>query len=197
MASRWICLGIVLTVTCSAWAEPEAQTRFLVTERQVTQSLLERGITADESQVTILASVISTERDPGLEVLAVIPSGIRRDRSGGEPEMLVKVGCRRPGSCLPFYVVVKGATGDAGGAEKPTHPVPTLVIAKGGPSARETMRAGTHAVLIMNDRRMRIQIPVISLETGKAGETIHVASPDRKQVYEGEVVDGTLLWRKF
>jgi flagella basal body P-ring formation protein FlgA len=59
------------------------------------------------------------------------------------------------------------------------------------------MRAGTHAVLIMNDRRMRIQIPVISLETGKAGETIHVASPDRKQVYEGEVVDGTLLWRKF
>ena len=60
-----------------------------------------------------------------------------------------------------------------------------------------TMRAGTHATLVMDDNRSHIQVAVISLENGIAGHRIHVASPDHKQIYVGEVVNANLLRGSF
>jgi flagella basal body P-ring formation protein FlgA len=59
------------------------------------------------------------------------------------------------------------------------------------------MRAGTHATLMMDDQRSQIQIAVISLENGMVGHRIHVASPDHKQTYVGEVVNARLLRGSF
>ena len=42
-----------------------------------------------------------------------------------------------------------------------------------------------------------IQVAVISLENGVAGKWIRVASPDRKQVYVGEVVSANELRGNF
>jgi hypothetical protein len=60
-----------------------------------------------------------------------------------------------------------------------------------------TMRAGTHATLVMDDNRSHIQVAVISLENGLVGHRIHVASPDHKQTYVGEVVNARLLRGSF
>jgi hypothetical protein len=38
---------------------------------------------------------------------------------------------------------------------------------------------------------------VITLQGGKAGDRIRVASPDHKQIYVAEVVDGSLLKRSY
>jgi flagella basal body P-ring formation protein FlgA len=60
-----------------------------------------------------------------------------------------------------------------------------------------TMRAGTHATMLMDDDRSHIQIAVISLENGVAGHSIRVTSPDHKQVYVAEVVNASLLRKSY
>jgi flagella basal body P-ring formation protein FlgA len=60
-----------------------------------------------------------------------------------------------------------------------------------------TMRAGTHATMLMDDDRSHIQIAVISLENGIAGHSIRVTSPDHKQVYVAEVVNASLLRKSY
>jgi flagella basal body P-ring formation protein FlgA len=60
-----------------------------------------------------------------------------------------------------------------------------------------TMRAGTHATLVMDDDRSHIQVAVITLENGIVGHRIHVASPDHRQTYVGEVVNERLLRGSF
>ena len=65
------------------------------------------------------------------------------------------------------------------------------------PKSEITMRAGTHATLVMDDDRSHIQVAVISLENGMAGHRIRVSSPDHKQVYFGEVVNARLLRGSF
>jgi hypothetical protein len=49
----------------------------------------------------------------------------------------------------------------------------------------------------MDDDRAHIQVAVISLESGIAGHTIRVATPDHKQIYRGEIVSANLLKRSF
>ena len=60
-----------------------------------------------------------------------------------------------------------------------------------------TMKAGTHATLMLDDQRSHIQVAVVSLENGIVGHRIHVASPDHKQTYVGEVVNARLLKGSF
>jgi len=52
-------------------------------------------------------------------------------------------------------------------------------------------------MLEMDDNRSHIQVSVISLENGNAGDKIRVSSPDRKQVYTAEVIDANLLKRSY
>jgi flagella basal body P-ring formation protein FlgA len=60
-----------------------------------------------------------------------------------------------------------------------------------------TIRSGAHATLVMDEERAHIEVAVISLENGMAGQKIRVASPNHKQVYVAEVVSANLLKRSF
>jgi len=60
-------------------------------------------------------------------------------------------------------------------------------------SLQNVIRGGDHATLILESPDSRMRLPVICLQSGVLGQRIRVASPDRKQYYEAEIVSPGML----
>ena len=179
------------------WGQSQLQDRFALTAGQVARALSAGGIQTTEEQVSLLTRVVATESSPALDVLSVEPLGKQSMAEHSPARSRVRLGCHLPGKCLPFYAIVSGLEPPAG--SRPLAPARSAGINNPVSKANMdiTMRAGTHATLVMDDNRSHIQVAVISLENGIAGHRIHVASPDHKQVYVGEVVNANLLRGSF
>jgi hypothetical protein len=185
------------SMSLAGWEQLHAQKRFVLTTRQVAQSLSSSGIRIEEDQVSLLAKVVATDPNPALDILSVAPLDVRSAAEYPEARSRVKMVCHQPTACLPFYVLVRfpkdAAEHEAGVSAAPTTSGSELLK----PKELITMRAGTHAMMVMDDGRSHIQVSVISLENGIAGHKIRVASPDHKQIYVAEVVGANLLKRSF
>jgi len=195
MTGRWIVASLLAALSMSGWGQ--SHDGFSITAGHVAATLSARGISMTGKQVSMLARVVASEPNPLLDVLSVGPLSDLGSGARAEARSSVKMACRVPEECLPFYVLVtwvRGADGDGTKAAAATAPARSSAF---NPIEAITMRAGTRATLVMDDNRARIQVAVISLENGIAGHKIHVASPDHKQIYVGEVVSANLLKRSF
>jgi hypothetical protein len=141
--------------------------------------------------------VVATEPEPALDVLSV--EVLMQGPSAGHSALRsrVKLACRIPAECLPFYAIVTSPQMTVGSVAVTPGASPAFKNASSSATGEITMKAGTHALLIMDDERSHIQVAVVSLENGMVGHRIHVASPDHKQTYVGEVVNASLLKGSF
>jgi hypothetical protein len=142
----------------------------------------------------LLAKVVAKEPAPVLEVLSLEPVGDRTQQSHFESRFLVKLGCRLPGACLPFYSIVSRPEAPVDGISGEVRVIGNTALKS---NAAIVIHAGAHAKLVMDDARSHVEVSVVSLENGMAGHRIHVASPDHKQIYTAEVVNANLLRRSF
>jgi hypothetical protein len=187
----------IVTSSLYGWGQSPPKRCFALTAQQVARTLTDKGIQASAQQVSLLAKVVATEPNPALDVLSAEPLG---DWSAGqiaETSFRVKMACHQQGKCLPFYAVVRWPQGAAGGAANSSgafRPFGDLILKQNGAF---TIRSGSHATLVMDEERAHIEVAVVSLENGMAGQKIRVASPDHKQVYVAEVVSANLLKRSF
>jgi hypothetical protein len=194
MSIRWIVVVGIIAISMPQWGH--AQERFALTTHQVAQTLADRGIQVGETQVSMVANVVATEPSPKLDILSVqqFPAPYAEHT---EARSWVKLVCHLPGRCLPFYVIVSTPQGQI---ERSPEESPAA-YSKGNilfePKSEIAMQAGTHATLILDDHRSQIQVAVVSLQKGTAGQRIRVASPDHKHVYMAEVVSASLLKGSF
>ena len=191
MRARWLLLLLMAATGLPGWGQSQLQERFALTAGQVAQALSGRGIPTTGEQVTLLARVVATHPHPVLDILSVDPSSQAQQAPHSPAQSRVKLACHLPGECLPFYAIVSSSKSTARPAAN-TSDLSTL-----NSRSEITMRAGTHATLVIDDDRSHIQVAVISLENGMAGHRIRVSSPDHKQVYFGEVVSASLLKASF
>ena len=198
MTARWTTVLLLVAMTLPGWGQSPPQVGFAITTGQIVEALSQRGIQISERQISMAASVIANQAHPALDLLSVEhPPGNVASATGSEPRYWVKLSCHLPGACLPFYAVVNW----------PAHAAPTATTVTAVPTAIETvmsksnamitMRAGTHAILVMDDDRSQIKVSVISLENGIVGHRIRVESADHKQFYSAEVVSANLLKGSF
>jgi hypothetical protein len=197
MTVRWIPVLFIAATSLYGWGQSQPKQRFALTVQQIAQTLSEKGIQTSDQQVTILAKVVATDPNPALDVLSV---ELLDDRSAGqvaEARFRVKMTCHLSSRCLPFYAVVRWPVGADEHTGNPSGGIrlPGNLILKQNDSF--TIRSGAHATLVMDDERAHIEVAVISLEDGMAGQKIRVASPNHKQVYVAEVVSANLLKRRF
>jgi len=196
MTARWIATWLVAAMGLPGWGQSQPPQRFALTAHQVAQALSGSGVQIADEQISLLAKVVATEANPALDVLSVEPLGDQQ-AVHAETRSRVKLGCHLPGKCLPFYAMVIWPDGMPG-REASAH----LASSVSGsdvlkPNGAFTIRAGTHATMVMDDGRSHIQVAVVTLENGMAGHQIRVASPDHKQTYIAEVVSANLLRRSF
>jgi hypothetical protein len=195
MKAAWVSPFLILVLFGRAGGQSAPLPHFPLTVSQVARALSERGVQTEDKQVSLPAAVVATRPDPALDVMAIEKLG---SAEPGEHQLIrsrVKLACHIADECLPFYAVVTWAEGTAWVATMApsTSSIPKTQPANSG----VLMPAGAHAMLVMDDQRSHIQIAVITLENGIAGQKIRVVSQDHKQFYVGEVVSSTLLKGSF
>jgi hypothetical protein len=193
MTAKSIAMLAAAAMSIAGWSQSLPQDRFVITADQVARAVSSGGIEVTAEQVSLLANVVSTEPSPVLDVLSAMPLNNRWSGGNSGSHFYVKLACHIPGECLPFYAVVSWPTEPQGR----TTITSNTFIAASKPNAAISMRAGAHAILVMDDGRAHIQIAVISLENGIVGHNIRVATPDHKQTYVAEVANEILLRKSF
>jgi hypothetical protein len=196
MGTRWGAGLLTMAMSLFLFGRAQSKDSYPLTSELVARTLSERGAPLTEGQVTLLANVVSTAPNPSLDVLAVTPLVNQWPGMSSEGRSLLRLACHQAGQCLPFYAVVIWTMPAIVGKQSmsPSAGAPNVALKAAN---AVTMRAGTHATLIMDSDRSHIQVAVITLENGAVGRRIRVTSPDRKQIYTGEVVSATLLKGSF
>jgi hypothetical protein len=192
MTARWIPFVLLAVLGAARPALPQVQEHFAVSAAQVALAVSASGMPIAADHVSLLTRVVATEPEPALDVLSVETlGGGSPDPSG--PRLRIKLACHVAGECLPFYAIVSSPLSPTVRARALPPPSGTVWTTRN----QITMKAGTHATLILNDQRSQIEVAVVSLENGIAGHRIHVASLDHKQTYIAEVVNEHLLKGSF
>jgi hypothetical protein len=196
MRARLIEILLAATVALPCMGQTQPQSHFAVTAQQVARVLSDRGMPVTGDRVSLLANVVASEPHPVIDILSVKPWANEASGPMAAPRSLVKLACRSTDVCLPFYAVVTcpDVPAKAVPAKSVSFPVSTGVARS---AFNSVMRAGTMAILNLEDKRSHIQLRVISLQNGNPGDRIRVATPDRKQFFVAEVVSAYLLKRSY
>jgi hypothetical protein len=196
MRARWIPVLLMATMAIPGLGRAQSQSRFRLTPQQVASVLTEKGI-ATTGEISLPATVVANVPSPVLDVVSIEPIAKGQPAQYASARFSVRLACRQPGACLPFYATVTMAEPTLSAAANPSSQARAAGKMMLNEKSDITMPAGTHATLVMDDHRSHIELEVISLENGMAGDRIRVAGPNRKQIYVGEVVNGNLLRGTF
>jgi hypothetical protein len=169
----------LLCVCILSYANAQTHARVPISRELVAEAVRSAGTEIAPEQVQLLSNV-TVRAGATLRVAKVVaaPSG----------KLLAKVACKDPRECLPFYVLIDASKDGLRGANNPQ-----LKNLLGKPKERPLVARGQPVTLIIDRTDSRITLSVICLEGGMPGQTIRVASPDRRRIYTAEVVNGTLV----
>lgn len=173
-----ISLVALCTAACAATVATADSGRVAVSREQIADAMQSAGLTAAPAQLQLLSNVTSL---PGAKLR------VAKVTKQSSETALAELSCaaRR---CLPFYVLVHDTQLEHNHAAFPRS-------STNGTSAavRPLIVRGTPVTLLMEGANSRIILPVVSLEGGRQGEIIKVASPDRKRTYRAEIVSNTTV----
>ena len=173
-----VLLSLALAVPAGA-----APSSTAITAEQVASAISSAGTKTTPAQVTLLSDVVATTPTPRLKVESI--------ERWGDQRIKVRLNCIQADQCLPFFVAVQWSQAQAVPPESAD--VSSAAGPRAMPGSRFVLHAGSPAILILEGEHIHIQTPVICLESGAPGQTIHVASKDRKLTYTVQVIDGTAV----
>jgi hypothetical protein len=171
--------NILLVVVCAAAALPAlaAAPQYRITVEQVAAAVSGAGIQATPEKVSLLSDVTATVPQPLLKVKSIEPAG--SDRT------IARVECADSTQCLPFFVSLQVGPGTLGSTVLPG--------AQTSRASATLVRSGQRAILLLEGAHLQITLPVICLENGAVGQTIHLSSLDRRLFYTAQVASDGLL----
>jgi hypothetical protein len=186
MKSKALTILITATLVTTASAQLRPKHRFTLNSYRLAQAIVkalsQQGIEADPTHIALLGNVIATDPSPSFKIVSIRPQL-------STTHTAIELACLRPTTCLPFYALVDTPTSIA---------KPSLVLTS-TPTTKPpiVMRTGTSALLLMDDGREHLQISVISMESGPAGRTIRVRTPDHRRIYSAQILNANTLEARF
>lgn len=151
------------------------------------------------AELKIPADLVSSEKDPELEVTSV-----RRDAFSHD--LLIHLRCRRREVCGSFLVLAPSASSTAellsqnfSAAAFPSglRPPRQAVTRRSRNSAPPLVEPGKSAVLVLQGEGMRITVPVICLQRGSLAQQVAVRDAQTRKILQAKVVGPGQLWSAF
>lgn len=177
-------LMVLLTGGTLYGQNPSQQQRVTLTPAMVASALSQQGleVVADQLEMPARLSAMGTPELQVIRAELVAPKMLR-----------IRLACRQTAQCLPFLVLVH-LEANAPDLLK----LATLTEASSRqvpPSTLNSNRllAGQQVILVMEDKHMRISLPVIAIDSGAHGADVRVASLDHKQSYRATVESAALV----
>ena len=155
-----------------------------IATEQIAAALSSAGMNATPDQVVLLSRVVATTSAPKLKVESA--------ELWSDHRIKVRLSCVKQEECLPFFVAVRGGQSQAALPVIADSSSAAILQAKPDSNA-PVMRVGRHATLLLEGGHIHIQLTVICLQNGAIGQTIRVASLDRKQTYVAQVDGNSTL----
>jgi hypothetical protein len=182
MLHRRIAAMVVLWVAATFPAASQSN-RFSITRDQVANAIDGAGMRVSAGQVTLLSNMVSAAANPALKVESI--------EKWGNGKIRVRLECANPGECLPFIVAVPLS----GAAQERLALSPQLepVSFSAKPREPDTIRAGSTAVLFLEGPHLHIQMSVVCLENGSIGQSIRVATRDRRLTFMAQILSDSTL----
>jgi hypothetical protein len=182
MLHRRIAAMVVVWVAASLPAASQSN-RFSITREQVANAIDAAGVQVSAGQVTLLSNIVSASFNPALKVESI--------EKWSDRKIMVRLECATPGECLPFIVTVPLS----GAAQERLALSPQLkpVSFSAKPREPDTIRAGSTAVLFLEGPHLHIQMSVVCLENGSIGQSIRVATRDRRLTFMAEILSDSTL----
>jgi hypothetical protein len=154
-----------------------------ITADQVAAAISGSAMAVTPEQVTLLTEVVSKTNAPTLTVQSIEPWGSHRVK--------VRIACADQEECLPFYVAVR--FGDENNAKPVTRYSGDTSGLNAAPGQGYVVRAGSRAILLIDNGHVHVRLNVVCLENGAAGQRIRVECKDPKQTYFAKVLNGGVL----
>lgn len=172
----WVAVLCASAITCASAQTNPART--LVSPEQAAAAMRAAGFDTSADKLQML-SAVTTNPDATLRVVKVVTA------SSGK--VLAELACNESSGCLPFYVLAAESTPAAVAMPREIHNNPTVKVS--ATRTQPLVVRGQPVTLIIESTDLRITLPAICLEGGLPGQTIRVASPDRKRIYHAEIVN--------
>ncbi len=159
--------------------------RPLLSVNSVVLTLRNAGLTVDAQQVAIPSGLTAAEEQPAL---AVESAELQRDRS-----LRIRIACVHHADCSPFYATITLSSQGAGMAALEALRPATAQAEPTPARTTAVIRPGEQTSLLLEDRQMRISLPVIAIDSGSVGTEVRVVSLDHKTTFRTVVVSPTLV----
>jgi hypothetical protein len=106
----------------------------------------------------------------------------------------VRLACVPSDACLPFIVAVRrGQKSDSVVLSAPAYSHALKQAPVEPPTSKIAVRIGSTAILLLDGSHVHIRVPVVCLENGFVGQTIHVTGKGRELTYLAVVGGDGLL----
>ena len=173
----WLLAAVLAAIP----AAPAQAPRFSVTSEQVVTAMRGHAWPIEGVRVTLPAALTAAVADPklGIETASMLTSH----------EARLRIVCRVPAACLPFFANAVWPENEDIASRQPS----IQAAAAPGESSTGRLRAGASVTLLLEGQRVHIRMQAVCLQGGATGDKIRVATRDRKQMYVAEIVTPTLL----
>ena len=149
-----------------------------VSTADVLAAMTKRKLPVENVRVVFPAGIAAKVEAPVL----VVEQVTMRDAQSAN----LRLSCVTHGECPSFYVVVRWPQAPGNLAEALKDMPHTTA---GAPM--QTLRAGAHATLLIDQEKVHIRVPVVCAQGGAVGDRIRVMTPNRRQSYEAVVLTDT------
>jgi hypothetical protein len=167
-----------------AFPVPAMAAQAAITTEQVAAAMSSAGLNTSAKQVVLLTDIVASTNAPALKVESM--------EQWGDRGMKVRLSCAKPEECLPFFVAIRGSQAQTALPNFADHSSAAILRAKSD-SNSFVVRAGSRETLLLEGAHIHIQLSVVCLENGSVGQSIRVASLDRKQTYTAQVGGDSIL----
>ncbi len=159
-----------------------------ITTDGVVKAMQARQLPVDGVHVDLAAHISATVELPVLEIQSAVLLNPHSAR--------LRVGCQVHSECMAFYASAQWPA--------TSQPISTAMLAAsvgrpvpgaggGAVKAVSALRPGSHAVLLIDQDRIHIRLPVICVQGGAAGDKVKVTTANRQQLFEAVILNNEEL----
>ena len=177
-ATTMLAMFVLSGLACGAQGTAK---RYPLTSSVVAAAFQHAGFPVDASRIELPATLSTSVETPALGIISaeLLPDGRLR----------VRLSCAHAGDCPAFFASVHPTTSGEALSEVASLNSSLRATLPMKQAQGPALKAGGHTMLLMEDRQMRIALPVISIDSGAIGSEVRVSSLDHKAMYRGVVMD--------
>ena len=171
---------LILWSTARLLAQTETN-RFPLSVDRISQALLTSGLLTQAGDIELPMPLFTSVPSPQLAVVG--------SEAAADARLRLRISCVSHEECVPFFILVnlhdKQRALDAQAVLRAKFRAVSPTKLPSSPA----VLAGEQAVLLLGDDHIEIRLPVVTIDTGKVGAEVRVASLDRKRTYRGLVIE--------